>query len=314
MNVRGIVGIIAMSGLVACGGGGEDGGRPPSTPPPPQFAGSCSVNSGGLAVCTEYVGSGFTASSAQSGCMGTYSAGHCATTGLTGSCAVASSTSSAFVAYYYPPVTLDIAQSTCASYQGVFTLGTVASCRGTSAASIPHGGQETRVRYQASKVPYGSTCVSETQTRTCTAGAWSGWTGTYTQTSCTSDPGSCAGTATACDGLGQTACGAQSGCAWSPASCQATIADFAWNCDEFTTTLNAQTVCNGIPGCSWSLALSSCLGGVQTCSGKTQSACATLKSQNFKCDWLQRCGGTARACAELLSPTTCTAQAGCTWR
>jgi len=54
-----------------------------------------------------------------------------------------------------------------------------ASCDGT-----PHLGVETRERYEAATVSYGTTCVSETQRRTCADGVWSGWSGTFTQPSC----------------------------------------------------------------------------------------------------------------------------------
>jgi hypothetical protein len=51
--------------------------------------------------------------------------------------------------------------------------------------STPHGSQETRTRYLSAS---GATCSSEVQTRTCTNGAWGGWTGSFAFESCTATP------------------------------------------------------------------------------------------------------------------------------
>lgn len=50
--------------------------------------------------------------------------------------------------------------------------------------AIPHGGIETRQRYADYSVPFGGSCVSEIQTRVCTNGNFSNWTGSYEQTYC----------------------------------------------------------------------------------------------------------------------------------
>ncbi len=50
--------------------------------------------------------------------------------------------------------------------------------------SVAHGASESRTRYASATVPHGSTCVSETQTRTCQDGTFSAWTGSFTHTSC----------------------------------------------------------------------------------------------------------------------------------
>jgi hypothetical protein len=52
-------------------------------------------------------------------------------------------------------------------------------CDGT-----PHEGTELRVRYESASVPYSSSCVPETQTRTCDNGAWSSWSGLFSAEEC----------------------------------------------------------------------------------------------------------------------------------
>lgn len=57
--------------------------------------------------------------------------------------------------------------------------------------ATPHNGTTTRTRYQNASVPYGSSCVSQSQTGTCYNGVLT-WTGTYAQTSCTvQSPANC---------------------------------------------------------------------------------------------------------------------------
>ncbi|MBK8014604.1 MAG: hypothetical protein IPK13_25045 [Deltaproteobacteria bacterium] len=46
------------------------------------------------------------------------------------------------------------------------------------------GTTETRTRFASATVTPGSSCQDETQTRTCEAGAWTAWTGTFTEASC----------------------------------------------------------------------------------------------------------------------------------
>ncbi len=71
------------------------------------------------------------------------------------------------------------------------TVDPPASCDGTA-----HGDVESRTRYQSANVPFGSACVSETQTRTCDNGVWGAWNGTYKNESCTvAEPASCDGVA-----------------------------------------------------------------------------------------------------------------------
>jgi len=51
--------------------------------------------------------------------------------------------------------------------------------------TTPHGGTTARTRYRESFVTFQNTCASETQTKTCSNGDWSSWSGTYTFASCT---------------------------------------------------------------------------------------------------------------------------------
>jgi hypothetical protein len=53
-----------------------------------------------------------------------------------------------------------------------------------SCGPMPHGGIETRVRYESASVPYGSKCGTENQTRECINGVWATWKGTYINASC----------------------------------------------------------------------------------------------------------------------------------
>jgi len=62
----------------------------------------------------------------------------------------------------------------------------VAEPRACDAA--PHGEIEERTRYAVSSVPFGSTCESEVQIRSCFDGAWTSWDGTYASIDCTVGP------------------------------------------------------------------------------------------------------------------------------
>jgi hypothetical protein len=50
--------------------------------------------------------------------------------------------------------------------------------------SIPHGTPEARVRYANRLVPFGEACVAETQTRVCTDGTFSRWSGEHAEERC----------------------------------------------------------------------------------------------------------------------------------
>jgi len=53
-----------------------------------------------------------------------------------------------------------------------------------SCQNTPHDGVETRVRYGAESVPYGSSCSSEIQARSCFNGQFGSWSGALTFASC----------------------------------------------------------------------------------------------------------------------------------
>ena len=70
------------------------------------------------------------------------------------------------------------------TWNGTYTAATCtvappASCEGTAS-----GTKETRKRFEKLSVPAGTTCRGQDQTRTCTNGKWSAWTGTYTELTC----------------------------------------------------------------------------------------------------------------------------------
>ncbi len=70
------------------------------------------------------------------------------------------------------------------AWSGTFQATSCSVAAPRPCGATPHGGRETRVRYQAATVRVGQTCSSETQTRTCQNGAWSAWSGTFAQTAC----------------------------------------------------------------------------------------------------------------------------------
>ncbi|MCB9654021.1 MAG: hypothetical protein H6729_07840 [Deltaproteobacteria bacterium] len=61
-----------------------------------------------------------------------------------------------------------------------------AGCTLASGEVIPNGGVDSRTRYAVATVLPGASCESEseTQTRTCNAGVWAAWTGTFTEPEC----------------------------------------------------------------------------------------------------------------------------------
>lgn len=63
------------------------------------------------------------------------------------------------------------------------TVGDPAPCGDT-----PHGGAETRKRYEQASVAFGSVCAEQTQTRTCYNGTWSDWNGAFTFENCNVEP------------------------------------------------------------------------------------------------------------------------------
>lgn len=73
------------------------------------------------------------------------------------------------------------------AWSGSFGFESCSVAQAASCGSTPHGGNETRVRFQAATVPFGATCQSEAQTRACTNGTLSGWNGSYAFETCQPD-------------------------------------------------------------------------------------------------------------------------------
>jgi hypothetical protein len=72
------------------------------------------------------------------------------------------------------------------------TTTTATTTENAACGSIVHGASGSRTRYQASSVSYGSSCVSETQSATCTNGTLGTYSGTYTNESCSAQaPSNC---------------------------------------------------------------------------------------------------------------------------
>ncbi len=71
----------------------------------------------------------------------------------------------------------------------------------------PHGGTESRVAYESGNVLFGTSCVSESQTRTCNNGTWGSWSGTYLYTTCS--PNECATGAVQTQACGRNGRGTQ---------------------------------------------------------------------------------------------------------
>jgi hypothetical protein len=69
-------------------------------------------------------------------------------------------------------------------FSGSFQQASCSVSAPLACGSIAHGGSETRIRFQNTSVPFGSTCVSEVQTRTCSNGVLSAFSGTFNASSC----------------------------------------------------------------------------------------------------------------------------------
>ena len=54
----------------------------------------------------------------------------------------------------------------------------------SSCGEAEHGDEQTRVRYRRSSEPFDSTCLEQEQSRTCSNGDWSSWTGSFEAEEC----------------------------------------------------------------------------------------------------------------------------------
>ena len=81
---------------------------------------------------------------------------------------------------------------TLGSWGGTFTNDSCTVNAPANCGSTPSGQQASRAMYQASSVAYGQSCLSESQSATCTNGSLGSWSGSYTFASCSvSAPASC---------------------------------------------------------------------------------------------------------------------------
>ncbi len=70
-------------------------------------------------------------------------------------------------------------------WSGTFSAKTcVVQTPDGSCGATQNGGEEERTRYEVLSAPFGSSCVSEVQKRTCTDGAWGDFSGTFTAETC----------------------------------------------------------------------------------------------------------------------------------
>lgn len=74
---------------------------------------------------------------------------------------------------------------TWGGWSGTYSYASCSEGAAASCGDTPHGGTETRVRFESESVPSGESCVSENQTRTCNDGVWGAWSGSYNFTTCT---------------------------------------------------------------------------------------------------------------------------------
>jgi hypothetical protein len=84
---------------------------------------------------------------------------------------------------------------TWSSWSGSYTFTSCSPQAAASCDGVAHGQNQTRMAFAAASVPYGQTCQSQNQIRTCNNGSWSAWNGDYTFPSCS------IANAAACDGV-----------------------------------------------------------------------------------------------------------------
>lgn len=74
------------------------------------------------------------------------------------------------------------------AYSGTFTNSSCIVLPPANCGNVAHGDTDSRIMFQTATVPFGQTCQSEMQTRTCNNGQLSSFSGTFNQTSCSVDP------------------------------------------------------------------------------------------------------------------------------
>ncbi len=78
-------------------------------------------------------------------------------------------------------------ESKWSSWSGSFAFESCVVEQAPTCNGTPSDGVETRERYEEGHVVFGASCRVETQVRTCQAGAWSSWSGSFAYASCAKD-------------------------------------------------------------------------------------------------------------------------------
>ena len=83
------------------------------------------------------------------------------------------------------------------AWSGVYQNLTCTVQAASACGSTANGGTESRIAYSVSSVPSGQSCSAyqQSQTRTCTNGVWSAWSGTYQNLTCVQSASACGNTA-----------------------------------------------------------------------------------------------------------------------
>jgi hypothetical protein len=69
-------------------------------------------------------------------------------------------------------------------FDGSFTFESCQVLGKSSCGTVPHGGNQSRIRYQSLSVPFGNACKNEEQSRTCNDGTFGNWSGTFASSDC----------------------------------------------------------------------------------------------------------------------------------
>jgi hypothetical protein len=85
-----------------------------------------------------------------------------------------------------------MADQQCARGLAALALLALAHCTGevseptgpSACGAAPDGATETRRRFASATVPFGGSCQEEEQTRTCEAGTWTAWSGSFASEVC----------------------------------------------------------------------------------------------------------------------------------
>lgn len=194
------------------------------------------------------------------------------------------------------------------SWSGAFAESSCSVQGPASCGGQPHGTAENRTRFESALVTFGAECVTEQQSRSCSNGAWSAWSGTFAAASCAVDPATDPfdGVGQPCEVLGD---------------CRAGL-----TCHDDKTTFRSHRQCTDT--CASESECNLAYGASTTCLSTGVCAAECIVDQDCPPDslcnsegWCSRtgpgtgnpsCGGTATACS-TMGGTTCNATPfGCT--